>query len=547
MKSLFQKFLLSVLSCVLIACGGGGSGSGKSTSSSNKVSSSSSVSPAPNAVLSGSVSFDYIPHNADYIGLDYQNIQARAARGVRVELLDANNNLVATKQTGDEGEFQFDVVQDQLFKIRVVARLQSFSSPSWNISVNDNTQLNQPYAIEGQLKAVSSSHEIRNIHAASGWNGSRYAEVRSAAPFAILDAIHSGIDKLKLAGLNRNLPALTIYWSEKNTTAEGDPARGEIGTSYFSRDSIYLLGDMNVDTDEYDRHVILHEWTHFLEAFLSRSDSLGGAHRTSDKLDMRLAFSEGFANAFAAMLLDDQFYKDALGNSQANGFFIDLADKSQRLRGWYSQGSVSSIFYNYYLSAFNRSEKSVQDIWQVLVREDFIKSPYFSTIFSFSEFLQKEAPDAFSTWSLLLNEQNINSTLASGEDEINDGGFDKNLPVYKSLSLENPAAILCSSNRFGSINHLANFQFAKISIAKPATYRLQVTNTNSNTVTDPDLHLYLRGELISSKKTPASNQEILETFLQEGEYILTVGDSAIINRNEIADLTHCFDVVLSEE
>src|SRR5690606_27529101 len=115
-------------------------------------------------------------------------------------------------------------------------------------------------------------------------------------------------------------PPLELRWSPKNKTAYGDASLGEIGTTYYGGDAIYILGDENNDTDEYDRHVILHEWGHYVEMAFSRSDSIGGDHGYSDKLDMRVALSEGFANAFSAMMLDDPSYRDTSGAQQAAGF-----------------------------------------------------------------------------------------------------------------------------------------------------------------------------------------------------------------------------------
>ncbi len=60
-------------------------------------------------------------------------------------------------------------------------------------------------------------------------------------------------------------------------------------------DSMVILGDAGVDTDEFDAHVIAHEWAHYFEDVMSRSNSEGGAHLLGESLDASLAFSEGFA------------------------------------------------------------------------------------------------------------------------------------------------------------------------------------------------------------------------------------------------------------
>ena len=72
-----------------------------------------------------------------------------------------------------------------------------------------------------------------------------------------------------------------------------------------------MLGKENVDTDEYDEHVLTHEFQHYLQNLTSRDDTMGGPHSLGEKLDMRLAFSEGYANAFSGMSLGDPVYRDS--------------------------------------------------------------------------------------------------------------------------------------------------------------------------------------------------------------------------------------------
>lgn len=90
---------------------------------------------------------------------------------------------------------------------------------------------------------------------------------------------------------------LKVNWSVNNVPQSGDKARGLIRTSHFAPDDnqLYILGKDGVDTDEFDTHVIAHEWGHFYQANISRSDSTGGRHGPGDVLDPRLAFGEGWA------------------------------------------------------------------------------------------------------------------------------------------------------------------------------------------------------------------------------------------------------------
>ena len=92
-----------------------------------------------------------------------------------------------------------------------------------------------------------------------------------------------------------------------------------------------MLGAADNDTDEYDQHVVAHEFQHFLEDQVSRSDTPGGPHSLDERLDMRVAFSEGFANAFSAMVLNDPVYRDSFGASQGQVYRFDVEQRAGRL------------------------------------------------------------------------------------------------------------------------------------------------------------------------------------------------------------------------
>ena len=80
-------------------------------------------------------------------------------------------------------------------------------------------------------------------------------------------------------------------------------------------DGIYILGDFTAlggDTDEFDQSVIAHEFGHYVEDRFGRSDSIGGDHGGSATLlDLRVAFGEGWGNAFSGMVLGDPIYRDS--------------------------------------------------------------------------------------------------------------------------------------------------------------------------------------------------------------------------------------------
>jgi hypothetical protein len=151
-----------------------------------------------------------------------------------------------------------------------------------------------------------------------------------AAPFAILDSLHSAVQTLTSVDPEVDLGYTEMRWSTNNRAVPGSTAMGEIGTSSYYPDErvIYILGHANNDTDEYDASVIVHELAHYLENTIARADNIGGNHSIDgDLLDPRVSFSEGWCNAFASIVLGDEYYRDSGGSRQDVGYaFFSLEE-----------------------------------------------------------------------------------------------------------------------------------------------------------------------------------------------------------------------------
>ncbi len=523
---------------LLSACGGGG-GSGDSTQS------SSAIDPSELVTMTGRVSYDYIPHKSDFLGLDYNNINVKPVRAVQVELLNSNNQVLSSGATDLDGNYVLSAPKNTRVRVRVKAQLLSTQTPTWNFSVRDNTNKNSLYVMDGSLATSGTAPSVRNLHAASGWTGSAYTQARVAAPFAILDAIYTGVSILVEAGNQKNLPTLEFRWSTKNKTADGQISLGEIGTSYFSGDAIYVLGDNNTDTDEYDTHVIVHEWGHYLESALSRSDSIGGDHLSDEKLDMRVAMSEGFSNAFSAVILDDPIYKDSLGSNQSNGFWFDVSEKNNAVRGWYSEASVQSVIYNYYVSDSGKTAKNFADLWIALGSDAYINSLSLTSIYTFSAQVKQQSPTHSELLDDLLASQNILAIDEFGTGESNSGGYSATLPIYKTITANASSVNVCSSNRFGVANKLGVAQFLKASFTD-GIYRIRVVKTSGDTGnSDPDIYVYQKGAMRASADGVDVNEETLMAAFTEGVYIIEVMDAENLYKN-VRGLTRCFDVSVEQ-
>lgn len=537
---------------LLGACSGGSSdGNSMHTSSlsvASSISSASTSSVATFISLSGKISYDFVPHFSEKNGLDYASTQTFPGRGLVVELLDANGQILSTSISDDMGIYRFSVARDELVRVRVKAQIVSDDKTpeaQWDFRVTDNTNNNRLYSMVGQLLVANESTSVRDLHAASGWRDGAYTQPRVAAPFAIIDSIFMGVQRLVAVDKKVQLPMLELRWSTANNTASGDRTLGEITTSFYlgELNAIYILGKEEDDTDEYDRHVILHEWGHYVEAKLSRSDNIGGDHQGDDLLDMRVAMSEGFSNAWSAIILDDPIYRDASGTGQQNGFQIVVNSTKNRNRGWYSEDSVQSILYNFYTTSNHESSRNIADIFSVITHPDYIQSDAFVTIYLFAEQLRALFPQHTDGFDQLLREQNIAITNRFGVGESNSGGYARHLPIYKTLSLNNEAVNVCSSNQLGFYNKTGVSQFLLLDVNVRGEY--QITAKKSGSLqgdSDPDLYLYRQGMMLEYADSSAADTEILTYSLAEDIYLLEVVDARTMDNEYRGSIHACFDI-----
>lgn len=532
------------------------SSSSSSTSSESSVLSSSSA--LSEVIISGLISYDWVPHKS-HGGLDYAATSSRPARGVVVELVDESEQVLALTQTNDQGLYQLSAPVNQQVRVQAKAQLKRTARPNWNYSVTDNTRDNGLYVLAGSFADSGTTNSRRNLHADSGWDGENYTGVRAAAPFAIIDTLYIGIQRLLEVNDFASLGSLEFRWSSNNLTArhpDRDFSTGEIGTSFYMGEAIYLLGEANVDTDEYDRHVILHEWTHYLEDLFARSDTLGGEHGYGDRLDFRVALSEGLANAFAAMMLDDSIYRDAGGFRQASGFTYDLRNTTHINPGWFNEASIESVLFNYYLSDANKPAADFRYLFHPFISKEYRNTEALTSIYLFSEQLRTFYPETAPLLENLLLEQQIAGRGIFGEGEANNPGESDLLPIYKTLDVNGAPVTVCSTGMFGVYNKLGVAQFLRTEITQRGTYRVTMSKTNGGTktsdetktsggLTDPDFSIFRRGLVVARGQSSLADQEAVQVHLEPGVYIIEAYDWNNRSPEATGDNRSCFNLVLN--
>ncbi|WP_405240465.1 PKD domain-containing protein [Lentisalinibacter orientalis] len=545
--------------------------------------------------ISGKVQFEFVPRGPIGTGLDFSDTEVRPIRGATVQAIAASDGTVlAEGVASDSGDYSLTVPSLTDVFIRVRAELKRTGSPAWDVEIRDNTSnIAQPlgqrplYVLDHRIENSGGADSVRNPLAQTGWTGSGYTEPRAAAPFSVLDVIYQAMQLVTSVDPAAQFAPLDAFWSVNNsrdTTIpacisarnDQDPATdpvdyGCLGTSFYrpSLDSLFLLGKFGDDTEEFDTHVIAHEWGHYFEDVLSRSDSTGGGHSLDDRLDPRLAFGEGWGNAVAGMVMGDPQYFDTFAGSSF-GFSVDT--KSSFASGWYNETSVQSILWDLFDSTGDDVEAEdltafgFHPLYDVLTGPQRV-TPAFTTLFSFIDALKIDLPSDAAAIDALVSAQNIDPIVDIwGDSEAgNNPGATNLLPVHAELQLGSTVTDLCVTRQFDPNedgNKLGIFRYLRFTVNATANYRISVTTTNPPSApqgepaqfSDPDFFVLRSGEFIDLGATGTQNAESLDLAgLPAGTYVIELFEAGFPNvygfttgSADFSQDTMCFDVSLSQ-
>jgi hypothetical protein len=525
---------IASLAALLASCGGGGG-------------SSTPPPPPPTTVtVSGTVKFELAPPKSGNIGLNYAAIAPAPARGVRVEAVQVSGGTVAASATTDaRGAYSFSLPANTNLFIRVKAEMQVNGGPSWHYRVLDNTVTPTPalYAIDGANFDSGVSASTHDLLAPSGWGGLGYTTTRAAAPFAVLDTVYQATQLVLTANPNAAFPDLDLFWSKNNRpnppTATQGIAVGNIATTYFDPASpfpsaailqraIFILGDENVDTDEYDASVIAHEWGHYFQDVFSRDDSVGGQHAQNQELDLRVAFSEGWGNAFSGMATQSSVYRDAQGPQQDGGSCLNLDGaalgqcNSPTNLGWFNEASVQSLLFNFYDpvgSTGDQIELGFVPIFNVMAN-DMTKTRALTSIFPFVKALKQRNPAEAAPIDQLLPLQNIDAANIDewASTETHSGSVASALPIYPPIAVGQTVQNVCS---VGIDNKLGVYRFFRLTLASPQSVIISV---NGAATSDPDIVLHDGAAPATIADGDAAGVETLPKSLVAGDYVIEVYD-----------------------
>jgi hypothetical protein len=500
------SLVLAAAGALLAACGGGGDGG--ITGGGGGL-----------ATVSGTASYEFVPPRNACQGLDFSAIEVRPIRGATVQLLDAASGTEIARTTSSRtGAWSIaGVPRNRSVRVRIRAELKDARLPGWDVEVRDNyiegaSDFDNPpppaygtralYALDGTAFETSGSNITRNLVARTGWDGASYSAPRAAAPFALLDMAYEAMQFVRSVDPGANFAPLDMFWSVNNTPSRDDLdiTAGLLPTSAYSGqiDSLFIVGDAGVDTDEFDAHVVTHEWAHYFEDVLSRSDSEGGAHFLGESLDAAVAFSEGFAEAFASMILDDPVNCDSgpPGTTAGSGFTVEGG--SFGAKGWYNEVSVATLIWDLWddaVDGVDTGSVGLGPIYATMVGPHRT-SDAFATLFSFATELRSmvDAEGAALLDALLAREQVVAGGALDiwATSETNDAGVSQDVfPLHVPYTADGSVLNVCVNNELDGFtrhgNNVGSNRYLRITVPADDEYDVSVVTTTPITPTpDPD-------------------------------------------------------------
>ncbi len=495
-----------------------------------------------------------MPFGAGASGLNYGGATQEPSRGITVQAINAATNAVlATGTTDANGDYSMTVPASTNMFVRALSQMVRDSSqplPRWRFEVRDlpeTTEVPQPlpplYDFPGPA-FDSSTPGAKNVAIPVGINASGTATgTRSSAPFAILDTVYRAYNTILTVAPTADFASLIIDWGPTNTAGRTFFTVAPVQGSSTRQAKIVLSADLNSDTDEFDVHVIAHEFGHYIEEYFSRADSIGGPHGSGDQLDLRVAFGEGYGYAFAGFVLGDPIARDSFvsGGQQRSSNFNIETNSGFANPGWYNESSNWAILWDLY-DATNEAGDGLSlglpPIWQVLINEQR-NTDAVTSVFSFISALKARRPADAALIDQIVSAQSIVAATINpfGTTETNAGnppGGTDVLPIFTSISPNGTPVTVRSVGSFGAGgNKLSAHRFLRLDIPTQRTVNFTLSAPANR---DADIFVYRRGTVVATGI--AFGNENFSTTLAAGTYVLDVYDCENAECSDAASYTY---------
>lgn len=265
-----------------------------------------------------------------------RSVELRPARRVAVAAIDAAGRVLAEGVTDDRGVFELSPSAPSV-AVRVRAAIHA---DGYALDVTSDPLGQEPHAFDVAVPAAGVVEAIARDDAPGGPGGA----------FHLLDTLYRGEVAVRDM-LGATLPPLYTFWG-RGVTHEWSFYVGEAPAG-SGRFRLELLGGerdrrATTDTDEHDEAVVLHELGHFVFDRLSSASSAGGPHPSGHYVDPGLAWEEGRATWFGAVVLGRPQYTDTIGLEPSGRLQVhtDLEHRSPPPRGLGSQETVEEVLWD---------------------------------------------------------------------------------------------------------------------------------------------------------------------------------------------------------
>ena len=275
------------------------------------------------------------------------------ARQVLVQVVRRSDDAVlADGHTNEAGDYRitFDNDGDAGVYVRVLAQADTA------------TNKQEVKALDGTLYSWESTETFDETEDSVRENVN--FDIKKADKAAALNMMDVGLRAQNYArsSMGKALDKTTWNWTE------GSLANGK-NYSYQSGMGVVVLSSAT-DPDEYDDPVLAHEFGHVVMHAVSTNNSPNGQHHPNNRVDPRLAWSEGWGTFFGQAALGHPLYVDTMRNGAGastvgNRWSIETTPAAfakgtgGTLNGNISEGIVSAILWDLHDST-NESKDTLE-------------------------------------------------------------------------------------------------------------------------------------------------------------------------------------------
>ena len=487
--------------------------------------------------------------------MDMDGGNPSSIRFAEIRVYNSNRELIQCAETDSTGAFSFSLPSESgSYTVYVTSR----SNNTHNAAYVMNTPSSKSYySVSTSVDTSSSTYIVLTAKASGDQVGGAFnildqilnAQAYVADKTANCDQVSSsnyfsGCQPFTVT------PVVNVYWSPgvNPGTYIGYP-NTSLSFYLMGKSELYILGGLNgnsdnTDMDQYDNSVIIHEFGHFLEDTFATSDSPGGSHNGNSVIDPRLAWSEGFAYYFQAVILGSANIRDTYGSvdcsagSSCTGVLINedldpsgtpshdapLAGLSgEDGEGNFREWSVTRILWD--ATKSGGAGSIFAEFWATLTGTSSLKTSgdSFNSISRF-HYLQNSASGKTDWTSIRSNEKQTpdNRDYANPISTSSGCSPSSMTMMIKKTATDNGSfstSDLFRHNDFYTINHAGG------------TFNLTLDYSATDAV-DLDLYVYKTdytfgssASIVASSKnegTTSSGSESISTTLDAGTYMINV-------------------------